>query len=165
MASGMDFSVRHAGDTSFESDGLRTFFEYRDLGIGEATGGKFHAHVIRAREGHGERVGWHVQNLLQKGFDHVAECCRGHGWRVDIRYRTSTISIFRWSISSRVGRSSNTKAKERSGSRQAIVSIEPAQFLQPPGIRHREVDHSDDLELIEITSPADFATAEADEPD
>ena len=36
--------------------------------------------------------------------------------------------------------------------------------LQPPGIRHREVRHSDDMELIEIVSPAEFATAEADAP-
>lgn len=33
--------------------------------------------------------------------------------------------------------------------------------LQPPGIRHREVRHSDDMELIEIVSPADFSTADA----
>lgn len=33
--------------------------------------------------------------------------------------------------------------------------------LQPPGIRHREVRHSDDMELIEITSPAEFATEAA----
>ena len=36
--------------------------------------------------------------------------------------------------------------------------------LQPPGIRHREVAHSDDLELIEITGPAEFPTAQADAP-
>lgn len=36
--------------------------------------------------------------------------------------------------------------------------------LQPPGIRHREVRHSDDLELLEITSPAEFVTAEAAAP-
>ena len=36
--------------------------------------------------------------------------------------------------------------------------------LQPPGIKHREVRHSDDLELIEIVSPADYATREADAP-
>lgn len=36
--------------------------------------------------------------------------------------------------------------------------------LQPPGIRHREVRHSDDLELIEIVSPADFSTADAEAP-
>ena len=43
-------------------------------------------------EGEGYRKVWarsYVQNLLQKGFDHVAECCRGHGWRVDIRYRSA----------------------------------------------------------------------------
>ena len=32
--------------------------------------------------------------------------------------------------------------------------------LQPPGINHREINHSDDMELIEITSPADFTTSE-----
>ena len=31
----------------------------------------------------------YVQNHLQKGFDRVAECTRGHGWRVDIRYRSA----------------------------------------------------------------------------
>jgi quercetin dioxygenase-like cupin family protein len=29
---------------------------------------------------------------------------------------------------------------------------------QPPGVRHREVRHSEDLEMLEITSPAEFAT-------
>ena len=29
---------------------------------------------------------------------------------------------------------------------------------QPPGIRHTELAHSDDLELIEIVMPADFRT-------
>lgn len=37
--------------------------------------------------------------------------------------------------------------------------------LQPPGIRHREVRHSDDAELLEIVSPADFSTADARPPD
>jgi len=32
---------------------------------------------------------------------------------------------------------------------------------QPPGIRHREVDHSEDFEVLEITMPADFETKEA----
>ena len=30
--------------------------------------------------------------------------------------------------------------------------------LQPPKISHREIEHSDDLELLEITSPATFDT-------
>jgi quercetin dioxygenase-like cupin family protein len=36
--------------------------------------------------------------------------------------------------------------------------------LQPPGIRHREVEHSDDLEMLEVTSPAAFHTAQTDPP-
>lgn len=35
---------------------------------------------------------------------------------------------------------------------------------QPPGIRHREVGHSDDVEMLEITLPAEFRTEEAEAP-
>ena len=35
---------------------------------------------------------------------------------------------------------------------------------QPPGIRHREVAHSADLEMLEIVSPARFATKAAKPP-
>ncbi len=44
------FVVSHAGDAGFER-GLRSFFEYRDLGIKEATDGQVVAHVIRAAAG------------------------------------------------------------------------------------------------------------------
>jgi hypothetical protein len=37
--------------------------------------------------------------------------------------------------------------------------------LQPPRVRHREIAHSDDLEPLEITSPAAFATEAAEPPD
>jgi quercetin dioxygenase-like cupin family protein len=30
--------------------------------------------------------------------------------------------------------------------------------VQPAGVRHREVRHSDDVEMLEITSPAEFET-------
>jgi quercetin dioxygenase-like cupin family protein len=33
---------------------------------------------------------------------------------------------------------------------------------QPPGIRHREIGHSDDVEMLEIVMPADFATEEVE---
>ena len=36
---------------------------------------------------------------------------------------------------------------------------------QPPGIRHVEIAHSEDLELVEITLPAEFATAEVAPPE
>lgn len=35
---------------------------------------------------------------------------------------------------------------------------------QPPGILHREIEHSQDLELLEITSPAEFETVAATPP-
>ncbi len=44
------FSVTHAADAIFEP-GLRADFEYRDLGIRAATGGRFGVHVIRAAPG------------------------------------------------------------------------------------------------------------------
>jgi uncharacterized RmlC-like cupin family protein len=43
------FSVKHA-DSAEWTPGLRSDFEYRDLGIKEATGGAFDAHIIRIAE-------------------------------------------------------------------------------------------------------------------
>ena len=46
---------------------------------------------------------------------------------------------------------------------QGIVRlIEGSSVHQPPGIRHREIGHSEDLELLEIVMPADFETKEVD---
>ncbi len=39
-----------------------------------------------------------------------------------------------------------------------ITMRKGSSVIQPPGIKHREISHSDDLELIEITSPAEFKT-------
>lgn len=44
------FVATHLEGAQFER-GLRSFFEYRDLGIREATQGRVAAHVIRAAEG------------------------------------------------------------------------------------------------------------------
>jgi quercetin dioxygenase-like cupin family protein len=40
------FHVTHESDSEFET-GLRDYFDYRDLGMVEATGGMLRAHVIR----------------------------------------------------------------------------------------------------------------------
>lgn len=41
------------------------------------------------------------------------------------------------------------------------VLLEPGSCVhQPPGIVHREIAHSDDLVLLEITAPAEFATVD-----
>ena len=44
------FVASHAKDAEF-TRGLRSFYEYRDLGIKAATDGRVVAHVIRAAEG------------------------------------------------------------------------------------------------------------------
>ena len=45
---GHKVSVVNAEDTKFAGGGLRSYLEYRDLGIKGATSGQFHAHIIRA---------------------------------------------------------------------------------------------------------------------
>ena len=54
-----DFSVTHLKEAKFEKRGLRNYFEYRDLGIVEASKGKVVAHVIRARPGKAPEGEWH----------------------------------------------------------------------------------------------------------
>ena len=44
--------------------------------------------------------------------------------------------------------------------RVGTVRLEPGScVVQPPGISHVELAHSDDLELLELTLPAEFATS------
>ncbi len=121
----MKFSVNHLRDAHFEPRGLRSFFEYRDLGIREATGGKVLAHVIRAKPGTSGVTGPHIHRLEFQMYYVI------RGW-IEFDYEG-------------VGR----------------VRAEAGSCVhQPPAIRHDEVAHSDDLELIEITLPADFETVE-----
>ena len=124
------FTVTHADDGKFEGQGLRAFFEYRKLGIAEATGGKYGAHVIRAVPGRHSEAAWHTHDL---DFQMV--------------YVTRGWVVF-----------------EYEGQGEVILR-EGSCVLQPAGIRHREVRHSDDMELIEITSPAEFATHAAEAPE
>lgn len=123
------FTVSHADDSAFEGQGLRSFFEYRKLGIGEATGGSFDAHVIRAVPGRHSEAAWHT-----------------HGLDFQMVYVIRGWVVF-----------------EYEGKGEQILRAGSC-VLQPPGIRHREVSHSDDLELLEIVSPADFSTIEAQAP-
>ena len=124
-----EFSASHAKDAVFESGGLRSCFEYRDLGIGEATGGRVMAHVIRARKGVPGSFGWHKHHLDFQMY-YVLK-----GW-VKFDYEG-------------VGE---------------VLAEAGSCVHQPPGIAHREIDHSDDLELIEVTLPGKFETVEVDAP-
>jgi quercetin dioxygenase-like cupin family protein len=45
------------------------------------------------------------------------------------------------------------------------VTMKPGScFYQPPGIRHRELSHSKDLQLLEIVAPANFRTVALEKP-
>jgi quercetin dioxygenase-like cupin family protein len=116
------FVASHAKDARFER-GLRSFFEYRDLGIEAATQGRVVAHVIRAAPGQGfsgqphrHRTEFQLVYILK-------------GW-IEFEYED-----------------------------QGVVRLEAGSCVyQPPGIRHRELGHSDDIELLEVVMPAGFAT-------
>ena len=47
-------------DTEFRGEGLRDFFEYRDLGIADATKGRVIAQLVRAKNAPEDGTGWHV---------------------------------------------------------------------------------------------------------
>lgn len=123
------FTICHADSVPFEGAGLRPFFEYRQLGIREATGGTYGAHVIRAVPGMQSPAEWHSHDL---DFQMVYVT---KGW-VEFEYEGEGAHILR----------------------------EGSCVLQPPGIRHRLVKNSDDMELIEITSPAEFGTQSEESP-
>ena len=55
----MKFSHVKPGETAFESAGLRDFFQYRDLGIAQATSGKVIAQLVRASNAPEQGTGWH----------------------------------------------------------------------------------------------------------
>ncbi|MDA0963403.1 MAG: cupin domain-containing protein [Proteobacteria bacterium] len=123
------FTIAHADDGKFVGQGLRAFFEYRDLGIAGATQGKFGAHVIRAVPGMESPGAWH-SHVLDFQMVYVTK-----GWVVF----------------------------DFEGQGEQVLRAGSC-VLQPPGIRHREVRHSDDMELIEITSPAAFDTQDESAP-
>lgn len=120
----LPLTVTHASDAEF-TRGLRAFFEYRDLGIEQATGGQVVAHVIRAVPGE-QYVG--KPHLHRTNFQLVYVL---KGW-IEFEY---------------VG--------------HGLVRLEAGSCVyQPPSIRHREVGHSEDVEMLEVVMPAQFATEE-----
>lgn len=125
------FSASFAKDAVYKQ-GLRNFMEYRDLGIENATHGKFRAHVIRTKK---ESVGHHDlhttglhQHLCDFQMFYVLK-----GW-IKFVYEGEGEYTFN----------------------------EGDCVLQPAGIVHNELDCSDDLEVLEIYSPAVHETVALD---
>lgn len=54
------FSHVKPGDTAWRGDGLRDFFQYKDLGIATATGGKVIAQLVRAGKAPEQGTGWRI---------------------------------------------------------------------------------------------------------
>ncbi len=118
------FSVSHAKQAPFQR-GLRSFFEYRDLGIRQATEGRVVAHVIRAAAG---KAFSGQPHLHETSFQLVYVL---KGW-IEFEYEG-----------------------------QGVVRLEAGSCVhQPPGIRHREIGHSADIEMLEVVMPGDFKTVE-----
>ena len=118
------FVVSHVRDAKFER-GLRSFYEYRDLGIKRSTDGTVDAHVIRAAAG----TEFSSQPHIHKTTFQLVYVLKG--W-IDFEYEG-----------------------------QGRVRLEAGSCVhQPPEIRHREVGHSEDIEMLEVVLPANFTTEE-----
>jgi len=118
------FSVSHARGATFER-GLRSFFEYRDLGVKAATDARVDAHLIRAAAG----AEFSSQPHLHRTTFQLVYVLKG--W-IEFDYEG-----------------------------QGVVRLEAGSCVhQPPGIRHRELGHSEDVEMLEVVMPGDFATEE-----
>ena len=117
------FSISRAEDAVFKT-GLRTFMEYRDLGIDGATHGQVRAHVIRIKKDGPGAHDLHTTGLHQHLCDfqmfYVLK-----GWMRFV-YEGQCEHVFR----------------------------EGDCVLQPAGIVHNELECSDDVEILEIYSPA-----------
>jgi quercetin dioxygenase-like cupin family protein len=120
-------SIMLASDGRFAAGGPRPEFVYKDLGVRGATGGRYHAHVIRAERAGAAPLGRHVHTGIEFQLVYVLK-----GW---VRF---------WYEG-----------------RGEILAEAGACVVQPPGIAHDVLEWSEGVEVLEITSPAEFATAPA----
>ncbi len=117
------FSASLAKDAVYKT-GLRSFMEYRDLGVERATHGAVRAHVIRIKK---EAAGDHDLHTtgLHRHFCDFQMFYVLKGW-IKFVYEGEGYHTFH--------------------AGDCVV--------QPAGIVHNELDCSDDLEILEVYSPA-----------
>jgi hypothetical protein len=119
-------AVSHYNNADFET-GLRSYAQYRDLGIVDATNGLVRAHVLRFTEACDPAV-------VSKLHFHDTEFQMVYvlkGW-----------------------------VKTELEGEGEIIMRQGSSWTQPPKIKHKINDYSEDAELLEIILPADFETEE-----
>ena len=126
------FCASFAKEANFDK-GLRGYFEYRDLGMSEATQGAFHAAISRVKEGHDGKLdirttGMH-RHLCDFQMFYVLK-----GW-VTMYYE---------------------------GEGELTFGVGDC-CMQPAGIVHNEIQCSSDFECLELYSPAVHDTVTVEE--
>ncbi len=116
--------------------GFRRFNEYRDLGLKQATGGKFFAHLARVKVEGDKKTA-----LPFAGGTGI------HQHTVDFQFVFVLSGWVRFEI-------------EDHG--EKTLHAGDCIYL-PPTIFHAVLDYSDDLEVLEIMSPAEYETIAAAE--
>jgi mannose-6-phosphate isomerase-like protein (cupin superfamily) len=117
------FSASLAKDAVYKT-GLRSFMEYRDLGVERATHGQFRAHVIRIR-----KDGPGAHDLHTTGL---------HSHKCDFQMFYLLKGWMRFVYEG--------QGEHTFHAGDCVV--------QPAGIVHNELECSDDVEVLEIYSPA-----------
>jgi uncharacterized RmlC-like cupin family protein len=126
MRSRQTFVASHFSPDAF-AGGLRSYAQYRDLGIAAATKGLARAHVIKM-------VPPCDPAVVSKRHYH------------DVEFQM--IYVLKGWI------------KGEYEGQGEVTMREGSCWLQPPRIKHKVLDYSDDCELLEVILPADFETVE-----
>ncbi|MGN6308176.1 MAG: cupin domain-containing protein [Xanthobacteraceae bacterium] len=119
-------AVSHYNNADFES-GLRTYAQYRDLGIVDATHGMVRAHVLR---------------FVEPCDPDVVSKLHLHDTQFQMVY-----VLKGW-------------VKTELEGEGEVMMRQGSAWTQPPMIKHKINDYSEDAELLEIILPADFETVE-----
>ena len=123
---GMKLAISSAKEAHYVP-GRRHFFQYRDLGVTEATAGKMRAQVTSAKSAMDRATGWHYHTCDMQ-FVYILK-----GW-VDLEF---------------------------AGGRKARFGVGDSVMI-PGGLPHQEIATSDDLELLEVSVPAEMGTQPCD---
>jgi mannose-6-phosphate isomerase-like protein (cupin superfamily) len=125
------FSASLAKDAIYKT-GLRSFMEYRDLGVEKATHGQFRAHVIRIKSDAAGNHDLHTTGLHR----HLCDFQMFYVLKGWIKF------VY------------DGQGEHTFNAGDCIV--------QPAGIVHNELDCSDDVEILEVYSPAVHETVVVD---